>query len=180
MRIHQPQNKRKFRPKASGLPFNELLRLMSPRPGSDAAVESRALPHEFGAAIGEAFVKANVRFYKDLGESNKKSTSQKSSDTVRVQLSHCTLWRMAGPFRTLESASGSPVEVVSTGEILGFQCWEWAKRRGVPPVWARDTADLARDDEDAVHAKTLAMRYPFYGIYDLPEEVERMPIVEES
>lgn len=73
-----------------------------------------------------------------------------------------------------------PVEVVRTGEILGFQCWEWVKRRGLPPIWAKDIDDLARNDEDAVAAKTLAMRYPFYGIYELPDDVEKMPIVEHS
>ncbi|KAL1985777.1 hypothetical protein VTN96DRAFT_7399 [Rasamsonia emersonii] len=169
MHLGQPPNKRRFRPKASPLPFNELLRLMSPSMGSDVAVEGRALPSGFGTAVGEAFVKANIRFCNNLADREKKSTSN-----AEKQLSRCTLWRMAGPHRSLGTTSSSPVEVVSTGEILGFQCWEWAKRRGIPPVWARDTYDLTRDD------KTLAMRYPFYGIYDLPDEVERMSIVEQS
>lgn len=145
-------------------------------------IEGRSFPSRFGAIIGEAFVKANVRYIKDLADSDKKSISsaEKASLDLKAQLSHCTLWRMAGPYQLLGTLSGSPVEVVSNGEILGFQCWEWVKQRGIPPMWARDADGLAYDDEDAVSAKTLVMRYPFYGIYDLPDEVERMPIVDLS
>jgi hypothetical protein len=132
----QSSNRRRFRPKAAGLPFNELLRIISPRIGSDAASQGRALPSGFGAAIGEAFIKANVQFYKDLKEDkNVISSAKKSGQDIQRQMSRCTFWRMAGPYQSLCTLSGSPVEVVSTSEILGFQCWEWAKRcRSIPPI----------------------------------------------
>lgn len=63
LRIHEPQE-RKFRKKAVGLPFNEILCILSARIGS----EERALPSGFGTTIGEEFVKANVRFYKDADD----------------------------------------------------------------------------------------------------------------
>ncbi|KAL1963871.1 hypothetical protein VTN77DRAFT_7677 [Rasamsonia byssochlamydoides] len=172
--IDEPQKKKKekrrFRPKAAGLPFNELLRLLSPRVGSDSIAEGKTFPSGFGTAVGEAFVYNNENG--DAADGDDRA-EKSNDDSPLARLSRCTLWRMmAGPDHSpLCISSGSPVEVVSTGEILGFQCWQWA----------RGAKYMARNDtKEAVRARMLAMRYSFYGIYELPDEVEKMSIVERS
>jgi hypothetical protein len=65
-------------------------------------------------------VKADVRFYKDLVDRDKKSISnaEKSSQDIKTQLPRCTLWRMAGPHQSLGPASSSHVEQLVPAKYL--------------------------------------------------------------
>ena len=102
-----------------------------------------------------------------------KATKKLATDSCK-QFSWLILWTTAGDMPNLWGLSGSPVVMAMEGTVIGFQNFEW----GGGAKWAEEIEHLKLDDEDAAEVKALAVSYPMYGIYILPEEAEGWEIVD--
>ena len=75
-----------------------------------------------------------------------------------------------GKAAVLEVAEAAPVK--SPLVIAGFQNFQWVPL-DVYPGWKRPNTELLRDQEVDVEYRAGTGAYPFYGMYQLPEEVTK-------
>ena len=178
----QPNGRRRrFRAASNQLLFNTLICMMTPGrpfPPEAAGSQGQALRPAFGTSIGEALIKANLAFLGselECKKLKKEAEKQKNEAAFVTQFSRAILWRTAGTMPDLQGRSGTPLEVVETGEVCGFHNFQW--RKNVIPRWGRDLEALLAGDDVAVEREAFHVRYPMYGSYMLPVEVEEMGIV---
>lgn len=152
---------RSFHNDPLGLRYNEPLLLLN---GEESIVkEGRALSHTSAITIGQAFLK-NLR-------DNVSRLDPAKSDSLDEQFSSSYIWRTYGNFRSLRGRSGSPLVVSDSGEVLGFQNWEWQGPFGLRRKWGDTDEDLEKNKEEEVDLAVETTIYPFYGSYRLPSAI---------
>ena len=139
------------------LPYNRLLRLLTPDPPCKTDEASgRIFGPLFGTAIGEAIIVSNVRI-------RKSDTSRKAAVAAgpapKLQLSCALLWRAYGDFQSLQGWCGCPLKLLeddgSTSilggkKILGFQSFQWARPVLNTPASSTDGDVRNETEEDAM------------------------------
>ena len=143
------------------LRYNELLLLLNEE--ESVVKNGRALSHTSAITIGQAVLK-NLR-------DSVTHLDPAKEEALDEQFSSSYIWRTYGNFRSLRGRSGSPLVVADTGEVLGFQNWEWQGPFRLRRAWADTDEALEQDEEKATGSAAETTLYPFYGSYRLPSVI---------
>ena len=152
---------RSFHSNPLSLRYNELLLLLNE--GEAVVKDGRALSHTAAITIGQAFFKNLQRHVPNVDPAQE--------NVLDEQFSSSYIWRTYGNFRSLQGCSGSPL-VADTGEILGFQNWEWQGPFLYRQAWAETDESIMKQEEGRSNATAATTMYPFYGSYQLPSIIK--------
>jgi hypothetical protein len=170
----------RFTGDSDSIPYNQPLRLLAP--DSPFPNGGRTFGPIFGAAIGQAITLLNTRNQRNKAAGKK---AKLMAPDIPKQLSRSVLWRTFGDHQSAESWSGSPIEILEHDgpdrerQILGFQNYQWGKREANEYAAKTDEALKKETEKEAMFSAEIGY-YPFYGCYNLPADIRRCRIVNQS
>lgn len=167
------------------LAYNSLIRFLTPDPHFPPPVSDsgKTLLDTFGATVGQALIRMKISLDEADAEKSKPGSDKKkiekalktakkdtkANSAVVDQFARSTLWRTANNPVELTGWSGTPLEIVDIGGVIGFQNWMWMMLGHARRGWGQTLDDL---DGQSVEDAELRMKngcYALYGSYKLPD-----------